>query len=423
MERYLKIFRHELISGSFFVFIGTFSSSILSFIFNLFLARTLSYSDYGIFASLISLYALATIPAQSLTAVIVRFSAFYFANNEEDKASLLYRKMIVTWTLIGLAILLVSLLFSGPISSFLRINNSSLVVIIGMATALSYVSIVNVAYLQSLTKFLFMSFMYILGALVKLLLGMLLIFWGYKVFGAIWAVFLMTFVAFLISFGPLIRLLRRETQKDVSISLRELGLYALPASTTILLLSSFISTDVLLVKHFFSAEEAGYYGGLSMIGKAIFYFTGPIPFVMFPLIIKRHTKNQDFKNLFYFSLALVTLPALSITVFYSLFPEFTIRFFLGGREYLNLAGVLGLFGIFMTLYSLNNVVVNFFLSVKKTGIFLLVGIGAFLQIALILLFHESINQVIYASIFSSGLLLILLLLYYVREYGLHNPRK
>ena len=89
-------FKHELINGSFYIFLGFLISSFISFIFNLFLARTLSYSDYGEYSSLLSIFNLAIIPTTSLTAVVVRFATVYFTQNQDDKAEFLYRRMFIS---------------------------------------------------------------------------------------------------------------------------------------------------------------------------------------------------------------------------------------------------------------------------------------------------------------------------------------
>jgi len=91
--------------------------------------------------------------------------------------------------------------------------------------------------------------------------------------------------------------------------------YAVPTFVTVLFLTSFTSTDVILVKHFFNSHDAGFYAGLSLIGKVIFYFTAPIPAVMFPLLVKRHATGKNFVNLFYLALILVILPSVALQLF------------------------------------------------------------------------------------------------------------
>jgi len=427
MDKFLIILRktvqHELISGSLFVSMGFVISSFLSFVFNLFLARNLSYSDYGEYASLLSIFTLAAIPTMSLTAVVVRFAAMYFANEELDKAAFFYKRMLLFWGAISVLIFLLFYISTPYLSGFLKIKDLRLIVILGVAIAFSYFAVVNMAFLQSLTRFRLLSALTIFGSAGKLILGIGLIFSGFKVLGAVIAITLMTFTNFLIGIIPLKYLLKIRNEKKVALHSKDLVKYGIPTSLTLLFLSSFISSDVLLVKHFFSVTEAGYYGGLSLIGKVIFYFTGPIPLVMFPLLVRRHSKGESYKNLLYISLILVLLPSVAITLFYHFFPEFTMNFFLGGGEFLRAGKYLGILGVFLTIFSLVNVVVNFFLSLNKTRVLFLVAAGSLFQIVLIYNFHKTFGEIIISSILACGLLLIGLLLYYVKLYGFNYAPK
>ena len=86
-----KVFlRHELISGSFYIFVGSMIANVLAFLLNLFLARSLSYADYAIFASLLSVITLSSIPAGSINNIIVKFATGFFVNGENDKLKTLY---------------------------------------------------------------------------------------------------------------------------------------------------------------------------------------------------------------------------------------------------------------------------------------------------------------------------------------------
>lgn len=156
------------------------------------------------------------------------------------------------------------------------------------------------------------------------------------------------------------------------------------------------------------------YAALSIIGKVIFFFSAPIATVMFPLIVQKFTRKENYHNIFHLSLLLVLLPSLALTVFYFLFPIFTIQLFFNRPEYNAAAPLLGWYGILMTLYSVNNILINFLLSIKKTSVYIPILIGAFLQIGLILYFHRSFAEIIAISISILSLLIVILLLYYLR---------
>jgi len=413
-----KLLKHELISGTFYIFIGSIFANFLAFLLNLFLARNLSYADYAIFASLLSVITLAAIPAGSINTVIVKFATDFFVKNENDKLKTLY--LLFFKFVLGLSIFIIALffIFSTSLMNYLHIENAWYVIIAGLVISSSYLATLNNAFLQSLLKFKFMSFLSIFGSFIKLIVGVILVIVGYKAFGGLWAIFFMTFGMYLIAYMPLIKILKaKSSDKKISLNIKQMFSYAIPTFVTVLFLTSFTSSDVILVKHFFSPHVAGFYAGLSLIGKVIFYFTAPIPMVMFPLLVKRHSTGTNFNNLFYLALLLVILPSVAITAFYFVFPQFVINLFLGGREYLYVAPFLGIFGLYLTIFSLVNVCVSFFLSLNKTNISILVVLAAISQIILIYIFHSSFYQVIGVSLLVLSLLFITLFFIFFKNYG------
>lgn len=416
MNAISRLLKHELVSGSMYMFVGFTVANVSGFLLNLFLARSLSYSDYGIFASLLSVITLASLLVNSINAIIVRFTSGYFARGQISEVARLYRNFFKYIFLISFFFFSGFFLFSTPLKNFLQLDNVWYVILVGLIIAFFYLGILNSAFLQSLLKFKVLSLITSIGGVTRLLVGTLFVFLGFRAFSGLWAIFFMNLAVLIIGFIPLRFLLKKNNSRKLSVSTREILSYALPASIAIFFMTSFTSTDVILVKHFFNPHQAGFYAGLSLVGKVIFYFTAPIPIVMFPLLIKRHHLGHNTNNLFHFALLLSAAPSLLITFFYFLFPNFAISLFLGGRDYLIIAKYLGFFGLYLTVFSLLNVCVNFFLSLNRTEIFPLVASFAIFQIALIWFFHSNFYQVIGISLIVCTLLLILLLLYYYKEF-------
>lgn len=417
-----NLFKHELVSGSFFVFAGTLVSSFLAFVLNVYFARELSYADYGTLSSLISIVTLLTIPAGAISVVIVRYATLFFARGEEDRAGAFYIKSFKYILIYSFILNVIFIILFPVISNFLKISDIGLIVLVALSVALFYLATLNIAFLQSLLKFRLLGFIYFIAGIGKLIGGIALVYLGFRVYGAILATFIFSLIDYVFSLVPLRKTIS-NAGKEVSIGTKDFTSYAIPTTIALFSLSSFISTDVLLVKHFFTGVEAGFYGGLSLVGKVIFYFTGPIPMVMFPLIVKKHENSEKYHKLFYASLVLVLIPSVSITIFYFLFPEFTIKLFLGGKGYLTMAPYLGLFGVFLTIFSINNVFINFFLSIKKTLVWGIVLIWSVAQIGLIILIHDNFYQIIYINIITSVLLLVFLVLYYLKVHGFSKPNK
>jgi O-antigen/teichoic acid export membrane protein len=391
-------------------------ANVFAFLLNLVLARKLSYADYGSFASLSAIITLASILAGSVNTIIVRFVAEYFSKNEDDKLKLFYGKTLKIFVVLSFTISLLFIILAPIIKSFLNIDNIWYVVLVGIGISAFYLQSVNSAFLQGLMKFKLISFLNVVGGLIKLLVGAVLVFYGFKVFSGLLAILVMSLGVFVVGLIPLRFLLAKREIKNVHVPIKEIFKYSFPSFFAVLFLTFFTSADVILVKHFFNTHDAGFYAGLSLIGKVIFYFTAPIPLVMFPLLVKRHHQGEKFHNLFYLALLLVIIPSAAITGFYFLFPKFVIDLFLGGRDYLTIAPYLGFFGIYLTIFSLLYVCVNFFLSINKTRIVFPVTIAAVSQIVLIYLFHGSFYQVIGVSILASSVLLFGLLFYYLKLF-------
>lgn len=412
-QNLINIFKHDLISGSFYLFLGTTISSALAFILNLFLVRSLSYIDYGIFAAMISIILLLTIPAQSISAVIVRYATKFFTLNENDRAGAFYFKLFKYLLLFCSLIIIFFVVFSPLIGKFLHINDYSVIIVSGITVAALYLATLNIAFLQSLLMFKKLSLITVFGGLSKLLAGVFLVALQFKALGALLGNLMFPVFTFLSGLFFLRKVIATRNAY-VDIPLDDFTKYAFPTIIALISLSSFISTDVILVKHYFTPVDAGLYGGLSLIGRVIYYFTAPIALVMFPLVVKKHTKGEDHRSLLYLSILLVLGASMFITIFYFLFPEFTVSIFLGGRAYYSLIPLVGFFGVFITLFSINNVFVNYFLSIRKTFVAYIVLFASILQIILIILFHETFAQILSVSISVSILLTLLMVLYYLK---------
>jgi O-antigen/teichoic acid export membrane protein len=182
-------------------------------------------------------------------------------------------------------------------------------------------------------------------------------------------------------------------------------------------MTSLISTDILLVKHFFDPLQAGVYAGLSLVGKVIFFFTAPIGSVMFPLIVKKHAKNESYNNIFKMAIAMVFIPSVFISLFFFLYPDLSISFFIKNEVYKSASALLGLFGVFITIYSLITLFVYYFLSIKKTNVCIPILLAAFSQLLLITLYHNSLFMVVVITLLVALILLVTLVIYYIKIYG------
>jgi O-antigen/teichoic acid export membrane protein len=417
-ERIRKVVGHPLIAGSLLLFGGGLFANFFNFLFNILMIRFLPVADYGVLAIFISLILIFSYASDSLVPTIVHFASIHFVKKEYSEVRYLFLQFNKIVYILGAFFFLAIAACSPIIASFLHIRDVWMVVLLGFIVFLCFVLVVNRSFLQAELKFKYISISGIASSIVKLLAGVGLVLAGWRIAGALFA-FVATYTfSNIITFLPLRRFVFfYKSSKPAAISFNSLFTYGLPSALAIIFLACYITTDVILVKHFFDPQQAGLYAGLSLLGKIIFFFSAPIATVMFPLITRKHAKGESYKNVFWLSLFIVLFLSLAITAFYFVFPEFTIRFFLKKDEYLTLIPYVGIFGIFGTGYALLTVLTNFYLAIKKTYVFIPILVGAVLQAVLISLFHSNFLQIILISLGVTMTLFITLLGYYWKKYA------
>lgn len=406
--------RHPLILGSSVIFAGSMAASLLSYFFNLVMGRFLSVADYGTFASLISIFNIFSVFSIAIMMVFSKLAASLAGQKKEKLIGSLFVAGSVWVGIISLIICLLLVAASGWMSSFLNINSPVLILVTVAAMFFSFLSGVSSGILQGLLKFNYFSFLNILSSIVKLVLGIVFVFAGYKVFGAIMAFFLSSLAGFIFAFFPLYKFMKYKVDDGFTLlSLHQKAYsYALPVFFSSIGITALMSTDIILVKHYFNPTVAGQYAALALMGRSIFYVVSPISSVLFPLIAQKKERKERLTGTLLLSIVLIGLPSLFLSLVYFVFPQVVLRIFFPAVTYASLAPHLGPFSIFVFLYSLSFLMNSFFLSIGKTNVLFFTMAAAIAEGIVISLFHENITQVVYGLIIVSFLLLFSLLIYY-----------
>lgn len=408
MRKILKnAITNPLISGSAIMVLGSNSINFLNYLYHLIMGRMLGPSFYGELASLISLMGLLGIIPAAVSLVIIK----YVSSAKDKKEVAILASWLKTKILQASLIFFVFIIIASPfIASFLHINKLSYLFLIGVIFLFSIQALVNRSILQGLLKFKVMVISVLVENGTKLVISVALVYLGFRVGGAMVAFVLSTLLGWYIANSYI-----RFGFKTNSTNLwdpKPMILFAIPVLVQSFAITSLYSSDVLLVKHFFSSHEAGIYASLSTLGKIIFFGAGPIGSVMFPLVSQRQARKQNYRKIFTLSFFGTGFSALGVLLIYWLFPEYAIRL-LYGSAYLEASPLLVWFGIFISLFTLSALLINYGLSLGKTSIVVFPSLAALIQIILIWFFHNTIFTVILISIFVTALLLVFLLIYFI----------
>lgn len=408
IDRVKGLVLHPLFSGSAVMIVGSNIANFLAYLYHLIIGRLLGPAPYGELAAVLSLIGLFSATFTFLGLVIVKFVSAAKSTEIQTLFAWFTKKALV----IGVIIAVLVFLATPFLSRFLHIRYSILVLL----SPIFFLTVLNFLYssfLQGLLRFKQMVIAINISTFGRLVLGVIFIYLGLSVFGVVLGFLLAVAGGFL-----LLRYFLEEVRLSSRGRVFKEGKKVLGYSVPIFLASvstfSLFSTDVVLVKHFFEPRDAGIYAALSTLGKVIFYGAAPVATVMFPMVSRRHAKGQDYRKIFMLSFLLTGAIAASVLVIYSLFPSLMVRI-LYGDKFLDAAANLVWFGLFMTIFTLSSLVLNYYLSKEKTRVVVFVVIAAAAQGLGIWFFHDSIFTVVKVSIISASFLLASLLIYFGYE--------
>lgn len=413
-KKIISVLKHPLISGSTILIMGSLLANVINYLSNLVVARLLIPSDYGIFASLLSIFNIFAVFSTTISTVFTKFTAVFIGQKNEQLISALIKKGTIWVGALSFFVSGIIIIFSFQIAHFLNIKDTILVVITSLALLISLLSSVPSGVLQGLMKFVNFTLVNVFSSTFKLILIIAFLLAGFRVFGAMGAFLVATIVGYIASFVPIRKYLWRNKNLTLKIHnlYHKLSAYAFPVFLSSIGMTAMITMDIVLVKHFFSAEIAGRYSALSLMGRSIFYAVQPITFALFPLIVQKKERKEKLLGTVLLSFVLMGIPALILSLIYFNYPMLILKIFFPSEEYLSLIPYLGPFSIFILFYILSFLLNSFYISIGKIKVFSLTIGASIIEIISIVFFHRDLNQIITGLIVSSFLLLLSLLLYY-----------
>lgn len=382
----IKILKSDLLRHGSIILTATIIGGAFSYLFQLYMGRALSPEGYGEFSALVSLLYITSVPAGTIVTTIALFISEYKAKAEYGKIKYLIIDSIKKLFIAGLLGFFLIGIISGTISSFLNIRSNIPVLIIGLIFLISAIYPIATGALQGLQNFTQAGLNGIFAAIFKLVSGILFVYLGWGVNGAILALLVSPFLAFLLALIPLRHIFKMQAIKTQN---REVLQYSLPVLITLLLITLISNIDVVLVKHYFSAADAGYYSAASLLSKILFFVTGSIAMVMFPKVSELHIKKERTTGVLKNSLAYTVLLTAPAAFIYWSFPTFVVGM-LFGREYAEATTIIGIFGVALMFFSLAYIIITYNMAVKNFRFLYVTAAILLLEILFLGMFHETL---------------------------------
>jgi len=405
--------RSGLLTSSMLLFGSATLVNVGNYLFNLLLGRWLGPAAFADLSLIVTLFLVTSFLTAGLQMPTARFTALYVADRNLAAVANLRRWAARQAGWLGLGLLAIFAAGAPLWSQFFSTASLLPFVIFGLFVPFYLVQGVDRGVLQGRTRFSWLAVTYQVEMWSRLLISLLLVGLGWAVNGAVAGIGLSFVAAWLVARRVAVDL-PAATALPPQVR-REMLLFVGPVLVAQFGQILINNSDVLIVRHFFPAQSAGYYAALALTGRIVFFATWSVVTAMFPIVAQRHRRGESHRPLLYASLGGVLLVSLAIVAVVYLFPEPIVRV-LFGQAYLSIAPLLWLYALATMFYALANVIISYRLSINNTGGTYLAIVAGVAQVGLLWLFHATLEQVVWVQVV---LMAALFLALFAWDFSLH----
>ena len=397
-----RLLSHNLIVGA-----GTILAGLMGVAFQSLVSHQLRPSDYGAVFVVVTLITFVGLPASAFTVLMAREASRDRAVGGSNRSATLLHRGNRVLLLVGLAIAAALAIGSPLLSSYLGAKpNLILAAAVGVpfGTALPLL----LGEFQGEQRFGAFALFAAGQATLKLIgaIGLGLVFGSVGVIAGI-------SIATIVAYGAATWMLRskRAGQPNRAWWQPAVAYLAIVIPST-LALALLLSADIVLVKHYFGAREAGEYSAVAAIGRAIFWGASGVAAVLLPKVVFRSTKGQRSSAVVIASLLLVAVGGLFAFGVLSIGAPLLLTAF-AGHAYVAGAAYLPWYAIGMTFLGVTAVLIATHQSHGRPGFLAILLPLAALEPFLLVAFHQTLMQVVQVVDLSMALPAVGLAAWYV----------
>lgn len=384
---------NKLARASGLMFVSTVAGGVLGYVFQVLMGRLLSVADYGLFVTLMALFAVIGVPLGALSMVVARKASTYYAKNRPDQVAAMFWwvNKRVLWT--GVAVTLSALPFTPVVRDYFRLDSLVPVWISLLIVLVALFGPVNTALLQAQQNFRWLAANGVAAHGFKIAFCVALVLAGFKLNGALMGMALALIAIWVMTFLPL------RQAVSLSVGTERVGGHlsfkgAIPVLIANLAFVVMTQLDIVLVNYYFDSHQAGLYAAAAVLGKAVMYLPGAIVIAMFPMVAENESRGKSSAHLFFNAMGFTAALSGTGALFYFLFAD-GVMSMLYGQKYQAAADLLRYYG-FAILPMTLVMVAEHFLIAKGRVVFAYVMM---LAIPFVLLaaqvYHDQLINIVY----------------------------
>lgn len=378
-----------------------------NYLYNLILGRYLGPEKFADAAILITFLLVLSFVAMTFQLVTAKFSVLFEGTVFENFISKMLKNSIIVGVLLGLLVIV----FSSQLQTFFRTTTSTMFVIFGLGIPFYFLMSVNRGVFQGKKELTSLSITYQGEMISRLLITFLLLYFVHLESSILIAIGI--FISFIIALFPF-KLKDFPFFKSIKLEAAEKKLVknffiitAFYELTQIIINNS----DILLVKHYFNAVDAGLYASLALIGRVVYFIAWMFVMLLLPTVIQLKKDGKPTVPILLKYVGYIAVIATVIILACFFFPN-QIIFLLFGNDYISIAPLLWKYALATGIFAVSNIFAYYYLSLDKYVPVVLSGLFGMLQVFCIVFYHDSLMEVVHVQIAAMVLLLIMQLTFF-----------
>ena len=378
--------------GGFVLFVAFAVASLGNFAFHAAISRLLNPASYGTFSSLMSLLLVLQVPIGAVQVVITHEVASRRGAGLPDASLDRLLKQALTSAAVGLV---VTIILIRPIEAFLHISSAGPVFTLGVLVGAVCVGVVPRAVLLGLLRLRLVAVGLILSAIMRILVGVVLVQAGTGVTGAMLATLgseIGMTALFLFAVRSNIR--RAPGQHSISISFTLIVL-SLAAFVGLWLM---IAIDTLLSRHYLPPAQSGFYAAASTAGTIAFFLPSALAVVLFPRFAEHNGVGSESRQHLVQGGLFVTGLGLATAALIAAVPRVVIRV-LFGSTYTVSTSVVGVLAFSAAVAGLVSLLVYYHLARRSAAALIPLG-GVALAAVLTYFWHDDMVTIALITMWS-----------------------
>jgi O-antigen/teichoic acid export membrane protein len=378
-----------------------------NYLYNLILGRLLGPAQFADAAVLITFLLVLSFAAMTFQLVTAKFSVLF--ENQIFKSFI--AKTYKSALLVGVSMGILIIIFANQLQQLFNTSSSNMFVVFGIGVPLYFLMSVNRGVFQGKKEFKALSITYQSEMLSRLIITLVLILVFNIESSLVIAVgIFMSFIFGLLPFR-FKNIISKKTVLLDKVHSKEIQKFFIITAFYELTQIIINNSDILLVKHYFESYEAGLYASLALIGRIVYFIAWMFVMLLLPTVVQLKKEGKETAPVLFKYVGYIAIISITIIVVCVSFPE-TIINLLFGNSYIAMAPLLWKYATATSMFAISNIFAYYYLSLDKYVPVIISGVFGMLQMALVVFYHDSLEQVVHMQIIAMILLLIIQLVFF-----------